>query len=138
LERNKILEFVKRLEATDHAIMIYRTPKDRYDVLFTYLKAGLDNGEAVASVTSQESPENIKQVMHDFGIDVERYERNGALRVIDYRDWYIIDGKFDASKTVELWRKLFSESKVKGVKGLRVTGETACFFEHDLVDELVI
>lgn len=137
MERNKILEFVKRLEATDHAIMIYKNPKDRYDVLFTYLKAGLDNGEAVAYVTSQESPENIKQVMHDFGIDVERYERNGALRVIDFRDWYIIDGKFEASKTVELWRKLFNESKVKGFKGLRVTGETACFFEHDLVNELV-
>ena len=137
LERNKILEFVKRLEANDHAIMIYKNPKDRYDVLFTYLKAGLDNGEAVAYVTSQESPEKIKQAMHDFGIDVERYERNGALRVIDYRDWYIIDGKFEASKTVEFWRKLFNESKVKGFKGLRVTGETACFFEHDLVNELV-
>ena len=137
MERDKILEFVKRLEATDHAIMIYKNPKDRYDVLFTYLKAGLDNGEAVAYVTSQESPEKIKQAMHDFGIDVERYERNGALRVIDYRDWYIIDGKFEASKTVEFWRKLFNESKVTGFKGLRVTGETACFFEHDLVDELV-
>jgi hypothetical protein len=68
---------------------------------------------------------------------MDRYERNSALRVIDYRDWYIIDGKFEVSKTIELWKKLFSESTAKGFKGLRVTGETACFFEHNLVNELV-
>ena len=49
----------------------------------------------------------------------------------------MIGGEFNISKTMELWRKLLEESKMKGFKGLRVTGEMACFFERDKVDKLM-
>jgi hypothetical protein len=75
--------------------------------------------------------------MRDFGIDVEKYEQKGALKVMDYRDWYIIDGKFDPSKTMQLWENLFAESRKNGFKGLRVTGEMACFFENKMTKELL-
>jgi len=137
LEKDKILEFVKNLKIKDHVILFYANPKEKHDVLFTYLKAGLEKGEAVAYVASQESPEQIEQAMRDFGIDVKQYEKNGALRIIDYRDWYIIDRKFNVKKTIELWKNLFDESIAKGFKGLRVTGEMACFFENGMVKELI-
>jgi len=41
------------------------------------------------------------------------------------------------SKTIELCRKLYEESVAKGFKGLRVTGETECFFKNRMVTELV-
>lgn len=137
MQKNEIVEFVKNMKATDHVILLYTNPKEKHDVLFTYLKAGLERGEAAAYVAGQEHPEQIKQAMREFGIDVGRYEKNGALRVIDYRDWYIIDGKFDVSKTLGLWKKILDESTAKGFKGLRVTGEMVCFFENKMVKELV-
>lgn len=136
MERGEILEFVRNMKPTDHVILLYTSPRDRHDVLFTYLKAGLERGEAAAYVAGQETPERIKQVMREFGIDVERYGRNGGLRVIGYRDWYIIGGKFDMSKTIKLWRRLLDESTAKEFKGLRVTGGMACFFENKMVREL--
>lgn len=137
MEKDEIIAYVKNMKATDHVILFYTNPREKYDILFTYLKAGLERGEAAAYVAGQEHPEQIKQAMREFNIDVEQYEKNGALRVIDYTDWYIIDGKFDMPKTIGLWKKLLDESTAKGFKGLRVTGEMACFFENKMVKELV-
>ena len=137
MERSEVLKFVKNMKATDHVILLYADHKDKHSVLFTYLKAGLEGGEAAAYVAGQETPEQIKRAMREFGIDVERYEKNGALRVIDYRDWYIIDGRFDVLKTIGLWKELLDESTARGFKGLRVTGEMVCFFDNKMVKELV-
>lgn len=137
LNRKEVLDFVKNMKATDHAILLYADPKDKRDVLFTYLRAGLEKGEAAAYVAGQETPEKIRQHMRESGIDLERYEKNGALRVVGYRDWYVIDGKFDVSRTIGLWNKLLVELKTRGFKGLRVAGEMACFFENGMVEQLV-
>jgi len=136
LKKSKVLDFVRRMKATDHVILLYADPRDKRDVLFTYLKAGLEKDEAAAYVAGQETPERIRQHMREFGIDLERYQKNSALRVIDYRDWYIIDGKFDASKTLRLWNRLLVDVEAKGFKGLRVAGEMACFFENGMEKEL--
>jgi len=137
LEKSEILEFVKRMKPKNHVIMFYSKLEDKHQVLFTYLKAGLDQGEAAAYIASEESPNQIKQAMRRFGIDVGSLEKSGALRVIDYKDWYIIRGKFSVSKNIELWRNLCGKSMAKGFKGLRVTGETTCFFNHGMVKELL-
>jgi len=137
LRAEEILDHARNLTAHDHAVSFYSNPKDKRQVLFTYLKAGLDQGEAAAYVASEETPDEIRQAMRRFGIDVDELERRGALRVIDYRDWYIVGGKFNATQTTEGWRRLYDEAIAKGFKGLRVTGETACFFGKGLVRELV-
>lgn len=137
MEKREIIEFVKNMQPKDHVVLLYEEIRDKHDVLFTYLKTGLEKGEAAAYVASQETPEQIRQAMREFGIDVEQYENKGALKVIDYRDWYLIDGKFSYDRTLDLWRELLDESKSKGFKGLRVTGETACFFRDDIVKELM-
>jgi len=137
MEKSEILEFVKQMKAKDHVIMFYSKPEDKRHVLFTYLKAGLDQGEAAAYVASEESSDQIGKAMKRLGIGVDRFEKSGALHVIDYKDCYIIGGKFSTSKTMEFWKKLYDESIAKGFKGLRVAGEMACFFGHGMVKELV-
>jgi hypothetical protein len=137
LEKKEIIEFVKTMKLKEHGVLLYTDIKDKHDVLFTYLKAGLERGEAAACIACQESPEQIREAMQEFGIDVKRYEDKGALKVIDYRDWYIVNGKFDSSRTLDLWRKIAQESESKGFRGLRVTGEVVCFFENNLVNELL-
>jgi hypothetical protein len=137
MEKSEILEFVKQMKAKDHVIMFYSKPEDKRLVLFTYLKSGLDQGEAAAYVASQESRDEIREAMKKFGINVDRFEESGALHVIDYKDWYIIGGRFNASNTKELLKRLYDQSIAKGFKGLRLTGEMACFFNHGMVKELV-
>jgi hypothetical protein len=136
--KSEILEFVRRMKARDHVILFYTNHEDKRLILFTYLKAGLDAGEAVVYVAGDESSNAIREAMSGFGLNVEHYERTGALRVVDYRQWYIIGGKFDIERTLSLWKKALDEATARGFKGLRVTGEMACFIRHNMINELVV
>lgn len=60
MEKSDVLESVSQMKPKEHAIMFYSTPADKRLVLFTYLKAGLDQGEAAAYVTCEESPDQIR------------------------------------------------------------------------------
>jgi len=68
---------------------------------------------------------------------VEACEETGALRVLGYEDVYIIDGKFSAATTLNLWNRFYKESLERGFEGLRITGEVGCFFTHNLIRELI-
>jgi len=133
----KVIGFMEQLRPTNHAIFVYDNPEAKHNVLFNYLKVGLDNGEAGLYVASDEKPSQIREAMRQFGINVEKYEKTGALRILGYEDIYIIDGKFSLTTTIGLWNKFYNEALKNGFKGLRVTGETACFFEHNLIKELL-
>ena len=130
------VNFSKEMKPTEHVILFYSEPELKRQLLFSYLKEGLDKGEAATYVASQETPDEIKMAMFAFGIDVERLERSGALRVIPYTQWYYLEGHFDEARTMQLWQKLYDDVMAKEFKGLRVTGETHCFFEHGHVAEL--
>jgi len=125
------------MKSKDHVIIFYTNHRDKHLVLFTYLKAGLDAGEAAVYIAGDESSHATRQAMRTFGLNVELYERTRALNIVDYRDWYIIGGEFNIERTLSLWKKALDEAVTRGFKGLRVVGEMACFFKHDMVDELV-
>ena len=133
----KVIGFMKQLRPTNHVIFVYDNPEAKYSVLFNYLKVGLDNGEAGVYVASDENPNKIREAMRRFGINVEKHEKTEALHILGYEDVYIIDGKFSLGTTMDLWNRLYSEALKNGFKGLRVTGEMACFFENNLVRELI-
>jgi len=132
----RLIRVLEDLRPTNHAIVLYESLEAKYNVLFNYIKLGLENGEAVTHIGS-ESPSQIRDVMKRFGIDVEKYEKTGALRILEPDDFYIIDGKFDAAITIGLIDKLYNEALTKGFKRYRITGEMECFFEHKLVKDLV-
>jgi len=138
LSKNEILEFVRKMKARDHVILFYTNQRDKHLVLFTYLKAGLDAGEAAVYIAGDNSPSQIREAMRDFGLDVEHYERTGALKVVDYRNWYVIRGEFNIGRTISLWKKALDEAVAIGFRGLRAAGEMACFFRNNMINELVL
>jgi len=138
MEKDQVLDFVRKMKPTDHVIMFYELREDKHRVLSTYLKAGLDHQEAAAYVTGiNETRNQITGIMKKHGIDVEELERRGMLRIISYKDWYITDGKFSIDRTVTFWKSLLNDALARGFRGLRVVGEVDCFFECDMVKELV-
>jgi len=133
----KAIRFMEELRSTNHLIFVYDSPEAKYNVLFNYLKVGLDNGEAAVYVAADESPDQIREAMKRFDIKVKKYEETSALQILGYEDVYIIDGKFSMPTTMNIWNKLYNEALKQGFKGLRVTGEMACFFKHHFVQELI-
>jgi sugar-specific transcriptional regulator TrmB len=136
-EDEKLKTFIKGLKPPNHLILLYENSEAKLKVLLTFVKSALENNEAVVYVCSEASVEEIKAAMLQFAIDVKKHEKTGALKVLDYTQHYIIDGKFDVNNTMHLWSRYYKEALAHGFKGLRVTGETSCFFKHNLVKELV-
>ena len=121
----------------NHGIFFYRSPHEKHEVLFNFLQAGFQKGEGAIYVASQETSKQIRRHMEDFGLNVKTLERDGVLRIVDYYDWYIIDGEVNMSHMMESGMHMFDEAAEIGLKGLRGCGEVACFFEHKKEKELV-
>jgi sugar-specific transcriptional regulator TrmB len=133
----KMTRIVKHLRPRDHVILMYDSLEGKRNTLFSYLRYGLENGEAVKYVCSEESPRDIRMAMQKFGIPVSEHEKTGALDIMNYTDIYIKDGKFSVLDIMDAWDNYYSSALAEGFKGLRVTGEMSCFIEHSLVDELI-
>ncbi|MCP8322325.1 MAG: MEDS domain-containing protein, partial [archaeon] len=90
----ELTDFINLIKPRDHIILFYTGIEDKHKVLFTFIKVGLDKGEAAVYVVSEETPEQIREAMTKSGIDVKCYEESGALKILDYKDFYIINGRF--------------------------------------------
>ncbi len=133
----KVIGYMEQLRPTNHIIFVYDSPEAKYNVLFKYLKVGLEKGEAGVYVASDENPSQIREAMKQFGIEVEKYEKAGALNICRYEEIYISDGEFNMTTTLDSWNKLYSRALENGFKGLRVTGEMAWFFNRKIIPELI-
>ena len=133
----KTLNFVRNLKVGNHGVFFHRRPHEKHEVLFNFLQAGFQKGEGAIYVASQETSKQIRRHMEDFGLNVKALERDGVLRIFDYKGWYIIDGEANASHTMMMGKRVFDEAMEIGLKGLRGCGETACFFEHKKQKELM-
>ena len=137
LNFGKTLDYVRDLKTGDHGIVFYRSPNEKHEVLFNFLQAGIQKGEGAIYVSSQETSKQIRRHMEDFGLNVKALESDGALRILDYDEFYIIDGEVNAPHTIMLGMRMFEEAMDIGLKGLHTCGEAACFFEHKKEKELV-
>ncbi|MHA2359755.1 MAG: MEDS domain-containing protein [Candidatus Thorarchaeota archaeon] len=136
-EQDKLMRILKRLRPRDHAVLFYDSQEAKQNTLFAYIESGLKKGEAARYICSEESPSEIRESMKKFGIDVERFERGGALGILHYTDMYIKEGTFSIDEVMDTWSNSYNEVMALGFKGMRVTGEMSCFIEHDLVSELI-
>ncbi|MDH5481558.1 MAG: MEDS domain-containing protein [Candidatus Bathyarchaeota archaeon] len=134
---SETLNYVRNLDAGNHGVFFYASQCEKHQVLFNFLQAGVQKGEGVIYVSSQETSKQIRRHMKNFGLDIKSLEKDGVLKVFDYSDWYIINGEVNCSHTIRLGMRLFYEMMQIGLKGLRGCGEAACFFEHEKGKELL-
>jgi sugar-specific transcriptional regulator TrmB len=133
----KLLAYLSRMKPITHAALLYETTDAKLKVFLNFAKYAVDNKDALVYVCSEASVEETRAAMAKFGMDVKVLEKSGALKIIDYTQQYIIDGKFSAENTVDLWRQYCKEANAKGFKEFKVIEETACFFKHNLQKELI-
>ncbi len=136
-DNEKLRSYLNTLQPTEHLMFIYRSLESKHNVLCNYLKVGLENGEAVVYISSEDNDMQIRDILKGFGIDVEKYEKAGALRLLGFDEFYIIDGKFSISATTNLIKQTYNDALENGLKGCRVFGDMSCFFQHNLNNKLI-
>ena len=133
----KLMRILKNLRPRDHVILFYESREAKRSTLFSYIQRGILDGKAGVYVCSEETPNEIRKAMIEFGIDVDNYEKTEALRIVPYTELYIRDGKFNLDFVMDTWNKWYDNAISKGFSGMRATGEMNCFIKHDLVDNLI-
>lgn len=118
-----------------HFCQFYQDAHDLTDILVPYFKAGLDNNEFCMWITSaplgvEEATAALAQAVGD----VDSYFRTGQLEILDYRDWYIFDGQFDANRVLQGWVDKLAAAQARGFVGLRLSGNTFWLEDADWQD----
>ena len=124
------------MKPKDHVLLFYDTLETKHSVLFNFLSAGLSDGKGAVYVCSEESPEEIRNAMQLFGIDVRKNEEEGNLIILNYDECYIENGEAECVRILAHWKEMYERFRKKGL-GLRATGEMGCFFKHNKVRELL-
>lgn len=135
MQREKLTSFIKQIQPTNHIIMFYDNLETKRRILYDYISDGLAKGKGIIYVCSDESPDEVREGLISFGIDVEPNERSENL-LIKNSEWYIEKGKADTLKIINRMNEAYRKFSEKGL-GMRIMGECSCFFKQNKVRELL-
>ena len=81
--------FLDVFHGTKHMVLLYDEPEEARSLEFRFFKIGLEkNEQCIYSFSSDdiETEESITNQMREYGIDVQRYEREGLLKFVKLKD----------------------------------------------------
>jgi len=123
--RKSGIDIIGNVSWGTHFCQFYKTKQDLIDILVPYFKVGLENNEFCMWVTSQ--PLSVKEAMGVLKKKVKGFDKvtkKGQIEILDYSQWYIRGGRFDADKVLAGWVEKEHYALRKGFSGLRLSGNT--------------
>jgi predicted transcriptional regulator len=109
------------------AVVTYTSAVDKMKVFSAFIREGLENGDLVDYTYPDEESETVRAKLKENGIDVEKYERKGALVLNSLSEWYLPDGKFDEERTFRMEFEARAEAKRKGYEHYRALEDLGDF-----------
>lgn len=106
-----------------HACHFYRDREELVDALRPYFAEGLRNRERCLWITAPPLPANGALEALKVGFDaVDEAVATGALRVLDYNQWYEGAGGLKGVDVVQFWLDEEERALAEGCNGLRIAG----------------
>jgi hypothetical protein len=115
-----------------HACHFYRNREELIAATVPYFTAGLRSNQRCLWVTAAPLPasEAIQALRAVWdGVDVAI--QSGALRILDFDQWYTSDARLNGLDVVQLWLAEEERALAEGYNGLRITGNTSFLKSSD-------
>jgi hypothetical protein len=139
---NDVLQQLRQAEFGAHYIIVYHDMMTLRQIYSSYIKAQLeDDNEIVLMLPYYETTEMVRRILSgennngigDSIIDVEKYEKEGSLVIIDSVKAYF------GSDTglMSFVEKLAKEAQSSGKNGISVIADLASFYYNNQVDKLI-
>jgi hypothetical protein len=103
----------------DEIVVTYTSAVDKMKIFSTFVREGLENGDLVTYTYPDEESETVRAKLREHGVDVEKYEKEGALRLETLTEGFMPDGKLDYEKAVTVGLDWWTEAKRNGYKHVR-------------------
>jgi hypothetical protein len=110
----------------DEIVVTYTSAVDKMKFFSAFIREGLENGDQVTYTYPDEESETVRAKLREHGIDVEKYEAKGALRMENSTEGFMVNGKLDYKQVVTESIEWWVEAKEKGyehVRGLEDLGD---------------
>lgn len=129
-------KYVRNLRLGDHAVAFYTTDAFKHKISFPYLEAGLQKGEAVAYLVSENKLDSEIREAKKHGIDLSDLQKE-AFSIMSAYKWYVEKGEAQAETIMANFLNLLKDKKKAGFTGLRVTSEIDVFVDYAKTAELL-
>jgi hypothetical protein len=103
----------------EEVIVMYTSAANKMKVFSAFIREGLESGDAVWYTYPDEESETVRAMLKEQGVDVEKYERDGALHMSSLTESFMPKGKLDYEQAVINGLNWWAEAKKKGYKHAR-------------------
>jgi hypothetical protein len=110
---------VLNLREGELIIATYTPAADKMKIFSAFIREGLENGDLVDYTYPDEEKETVRTKLKEYGIAVEKYEREGTLRLRSLTEYFMPNGEFAPEKTITFALNTWAEAKRKGYKHAR-------------------
>jgi CheY-like chemotaxis protein len=130
---------VARARRGEHFLIAFDTPQELIEHSMQFLKTGLlEKHEDILLVTDQLPKDVIREkITKEWNVNVSSLEANGRITLMTFREWHLIDDKFDIERSKTMMTKMARKSIRGGRKGLRSVGDMNPFFSTGMIRQLV-
>lgn len=123
--------------ASDHLLLMYKNPTERYAALADYFRQGLANGELCILAVPESAAEAATQ-LHRAGLDSHKAIRQNNLRIFGMVSAYLPRGTFASNTTLTNVVNYIIEAKAKDYNGVRTAGDMAWIYDHpEFLDDAI-
>jgi MEDS: MEthanogen/methylotroph, DcmR Sensory domain len=110
------------LAERNHVCAFFNNIDEKYRVLGSFYKNGIDRGEKVAYIVDAENREEHLKRLAEAGIDVQKMTDTGQLDVVPWTDAYVRDHRFDQDAMLASVENLIQSGAATGYPLTRLVG----------------
>jgi MEDS: MEthanogen/methylotroph, DcmR Sensory domain len=142
-----VLEEMMSSNYGEHNILVYPDKSTLREIYSCYCKSSLEynsnsnsaSDELVLLIPSYETVQGVKRTLEKkAGIDVEKYEKDGSLAIIDSFEAYSRQSSNDSTyKMVPLFKLLLKQAEIFGKKGISIISDLGPFYQFQQIGELI-
>ncbi len=130
----KVVSRLEQISKGSHMVLFYNSQKEKHQILFPFIEHEIEEGQLIIYLSGEQSQRQIVKEMSTFGIDVNKHEKSGALKIIEGEEWYVENGSINKESVVKKWMKALSDATKNGFCGLIFSGEPTYFFRHNILE----
>jgi DNA-binding response OmpR family regulator len=130
---------IARARSGEHFLVAFETQEELIEQSLQFLKVGLlEKDEDILLVTDKLPKDRIREkISKEWNVDVKSLEQKGRITLMTFREWHLIDGKFDIKRSKTMMEKMVRKALDRGRKGFRSVVDMNPFFSTGMIRQLV-
>jgi KaiC/GvpD/RAD55 family RecA-like ATPase len=95
------------------AVVTYTSSVDKMKVFSAFIREGIERGDWIFYLYPDEESKIVRARLKEYGIDVEKNERDGAIYMKSLTEYFMPNGSFDKEKSIQFLLNRREEAKRK-------------------------